>query len=291
MEHQKKLRRIDIGFLSLMALLLLEQLAVYANLYMDQSFSGWEMAGSIGAIAAIAMGLLLPVGYSVVLVFIFAVTYLVWLTTHGRSDLLEVSWLLLIPANVLVASFLNNGLIRTKNMIVRLKDLNDKNPTIDLDTGLGNKEAFADLLSKQTNLARRYPEKYDFSLAIFKIEFLPLVLESLGPERYSRFLLEISNTIQQQIRMEDSKFSIDMGRFIILCPLTDRSFFSVVAERVKNAMMSLDFQDKKGQPLKLVVRSATLGFQLDRADFFLQTDDVINALERGTETDLIAEYI
>ncbi|MNI57391.1 hypothetical protein D3C73_1124480 [compost metagenome] len=82
-----------------------------------------------------------------------------------------------------------------------------------------------------------------------------------------------------------------MGRFIILCPLTDRSFFSVVAERVKSAMMSLDFQDKKGQPLKLVVRSATLGFQLDRADFFLQTDDVINALERGTETDLIAEYI
>lgn len=282
---------MDIGFLSLMAILLLEQLAVYSNLFMDQHFSAWELATSVGSLAAIAAGLLLPVGYSVVLVFIFLVSYLVWLAIHGHSDLLGVSWLLFIPANVIVACFLNNGLIRTKNTMVRLKELNDQNPTIDLDTGLGNKEAFADMLSKQTNLAKRYPEKYDFSLAMFKIEFLPLVLESLGPERYSRFLLEIASTIQQQIRLEDSKFSIDMGRFIVLCPLTDRSFFPVVAERVKNAMMDFNFEDKKGQPLKLVVRSSTLGFQLDRAELFMRTEDVINALERGTETDLIAEYI
>ncbi len=291
MDHNKKLRSMDIGFLSLMAILLLEQLAVYSNLFMDQHFSAWELATSVGSLAAIAAGLLLPVGYSVVLVFIFLVSYLVWLAIHGHSDLLGVSWLLFIPANVIVACFLNNGLIRTKNTMVRLKELNDQNPTIDLDTGLGNKEAFADMLSKQTNLAKRYPEKYDFSLAMFKIEFLPLVLESLGPERYSRFLLEIASTIQQQIRLEDSKFSIDMGRFIVLCPLTDRSFFPVVAERVKNAMMDFNFEDKKGQPLKLVVRSSTLGFQLDRAELFMRTEDVINALERGTETDLIAEYI
>lgn len=290
-DQKRTLRNIDIGYLCLIVLLLLEQCAVYGNLYADQSFTVWEIVASLTALGAMAAGFFLPTGVSVVLVFIFAVSYLVWLATHGRSDFLEVSWLLFIPANILMASFFKNGLIRTKTIMNRLDDLNNENPSIDLYTRLGNKQAFADTLSKQSNLARRYPEKYDFSIAMFKIEFLPLVLESLGEERYSKFLLEISNTIQQQIRHEDSKFSIDMGRFIIVCPLTDRSFFPIVADRVKGAMMNMSFEDKNGQPLKLVVRAATMGFDSERIDFFLRTDDVIAALERGTETDLIAEYI
>jgi GGDEF domain-containing protein len=291
MDNKTALRNVDIGYASLIALLLVEQLVVYLNLYFNQTYSGWEIGASIGALASLLAGFFIPVGYSVVGVFLFSVTYLVWLTTHGRSNALEMTWLLIIPANVLMASFFKNRLIRTKRIIERLNDLKDTNPSIDLDTGLGNKEALADTLTKQSNLARRYNDKYDFLMAMFKIEFLPLVLESLGSERYSKFLLEISNTIQQQIRYEDSKFSIDMGRFIVLCPLTDRDFFPIVTDRIKSSMMNLSFEDKNGQLLKLVVRASILEFEKEQFDLYQRVDDVIATLERGTETDLVAEYI
>ncbi|MFF2092294.1 GGDEF domain-containing protein [Paenibacillus sp. NPDC058174] len=291
MDNKIALRNVDIGYVSLIVLLLAEQLAVYLNLYLNQSFTGWQIGASVGALVVLAAGFFIPAGFSVVFVFLFIVTYLVWLTTYGSVNILETLWLLFIPANILIATFVKYRIIRTKHILERLNALSSNTPMIDLDTGLGNKEALADTLTKQANLANRYGDKYDFSIAMFKIDFLPLVLESLGNERYSKFIIEIADTIQRQIRHEDTKFSIDAGRFIIVCPLTDRSFFPAVTDRIKNAMININFEDKRGQPLQLVVRAAILGFEREQFDLYQHVDDVIATLERGTETDLVAEYI
>ncbi|MNJ68738.1 GGDEF domain protein [compost metagenome] len=128
-------------------------------------------------------------------------------------------------------------------------------------------------------------------MAMFKIDFLPLVQESLGTQRYSNLLLELSRTIQQQIRYEDYKFSIDKGRFIILCPMTNHEFLQALTDRIKLAMMDVHFLDRKGQPLKLVIRAGAVVFQKEQFGKYKDIDAVIAALERHTETDLIGEYI
>ncbi|MNW56505.1 GGDEF domain protein [compost metagenome] len=149
----------------------------------------------------------------------------------------------------------------------------------------------ADTVIKQSNLAKRYSDSYGFCMAMFKIDFLSLIRESLGSERYNLLLLELSNIIQKQIRYEDYKFSLDEGRFIILCPMMNHDYLQMLRDRIKNAMMEHVFLDKKEQPLKLVVRTGALIFHKEQFEKYESIDGVIAALERNTETDLIGEYI
>ncbi|MNI03397.1 GGDEF domain protein [compost metagenome] len=284
-------KRITWGYGALIGLAVIQQLIVYLNVYGDQNFSTYEMIFSMASAVAILIGLLLPIGVTVVGVFLFVVSYFVWLTVYAEIDALSLSWILIIPANVLIATLIKKLLIRNKILVQRLNDLKDMNPIIDLDTTLGNKAALADTVIKQSNLAKRYSEHYGFCIAMFKIDFLSMVQESLGSDRYARLLLELSGTIQKQIRYEDYKFFIDEGRFIILCPMMNHEYLQLLTERIKTAMMDIDFMDKKDQPLKLVIRTGAVVFHKEQFDKYESIDGVIAALERKTETDLIGEYI
>jgi GGDEF domain-containing protein len=282
---------MELGYMLLVGLSMVQVLLIYLKLYMTQTYTIQDIVFSMATLFALLIGFFVPFGISVVGIFIFMVGYFVWLVTYAPVNVLTLTWLLIIPVNILIAAFIKTRLIRTQRIMERLEALKDTNPEIDLDTNLGNKDALEDAVMKQSNLARRYSEHYGFSMAMFKIEFLPLVLESLGSERYAQLLLELSNTIQQQIRYEDYKFSIEDGRFIILCPMTSREHFHVVTDRIKNAMMDLAFMDKKGLPLKLVVRAGAMEFQKEHFSHYERIDEVIAALERRTETDLVGEYI
>lgn len=291
MNRNTPMRRVELGYFLMIALVIVQELIIYWNIYEEQTLTLSEMLFSVAALIALVIGFFLSTGISAVVVFVFLVSYFVWLSTYAPINVLTVSWMLLIPANVIIAAFIRSALIRNRRFIERLEALKSSKPDIDLDTTLGNKEAFKDTLVKQSNLANRYPDQYSFCLVMFKIEFLPLVQESLGSQRYAQLLLELSQTIQGQIRFEDYKFSIDKGRFIILCPLTQPENLKNMTERIKLAMMNIPFSDKHGKPLKLVIRAGALVFQKDQFSKYADSDAVIGALERNTETDLIGEYI
>ncbi|UNK18309.1 GGDEF domain-containing protein [Paenibacillus sp. N3/727] len=291
MKNKTPIRRIELGYFLLIILVMVQELIIYWNMYLNQSFTWSDVLYSVATLAALLAGFLLPIGISTVGIFIFLVSYFVWLSTYAPVNVLTLSWILLIPANVIIAAFIRSVLIRSRRFIERLEALKTTNPEIDLETTLGNKDALADTLIKQSNLANRYADQYSFCMAMFKIEFLPLVQESLGSQRYAQLLLELSGTIQGQIRFEDYKFSLDKGRFIILCPLTKPEYLQNLTERIKLAMMDMAFTDKHGKPLKLVVRAGALVFQKEQFSKYGNIDAVIGALERNTETDLIGEYI
>ncbi|WP_419890445.1 diguanylate cyclase domain-containing protein [Paenibacillus xylanexedens] len=291
MRNKAPTRRIAWGYALLIGLALMQQLMIYLKVYMDQSYTTGDMIFSIVSLGALVLGLFLPVGVSVVTGFVYLVSYFVWLVTYADANVLVFSWWLLIPANVAVAAFIKASLLRSARVVERLQDMQDRNPEIDLDTTLGNKGALADTLIKHSNLARRYSEKYGFSIAMFKIEFLPLVMESLGSVRYAQFLLEISGTIQKQIRYEDYKFFVDRGRFVIICPMVNVEYLPLLTQRIKKAIMDLHIIDKKGNELQTVIRSGALLFQKEQFSKYEDIDAVIAALERNTETDLIGEYI
>ncbi|MBY0115783.1 diguanylate cyclase [Paenibacillus sp. FSL L8-0435] len=291
MRNKAPTRRIAWGYALLIGLALMQQLMIYLKVYMDQSYTTGDMIFSIMSLGALVFGLFLPVGVSVVAGFVYLVSYFVWLVTYADANVLVFSWWLLIPANVAVAAFIKVSLLRSARVVERLQDMQDRNPEIDLDTTLGNKGALADTLIKHSNLARRYSEKYGFSIAMFKIEFLPLVMESLGSVRYAQFLLEISGTIQKQIRYEDYKFFVDRGRFVIICPMVNVEYLPLLTQRIKKAIMDLHIIDKKGNELQTVIRSGALVFQKEQFSKYEDIDAVIAALERNTETDLIGEYI
>ncbi|WP_411735570.1 diguanylate cyclase domain-containing protein [Paenibacillus sp. M2] len=291
MKNKAPTRRIAWGYALLIGLALMQQLMIYLKVYMDQSYTTGDMIFSMVSLGALVFGLFLPVGVSVVAGFVYLVSYFVWLVTYADANVLVFSWWLLIPANVAVAAFIKASLLRSARVVERLQDMQDRNPEIDLDTSLGNKGALADTLIKHSNLARRYSEKYGFSIAMFKIEFLPLVMESLGSVRYAQFLLEISGTIQKQIRYEDYKFFVDRGRFVIICPMVNVEYLPLLTQRIKKAIMDLQIIDKKGNELQTVIRSGALVFQKEQFSKYDDIDAVIAALERNTETDLIGEYI
>lgn len=291
MRNKAPILRMAWGYAILIGLAVIQQLLVYLKLYLNQSYTLIDVVFSIAALGALVVGFVIPVGVSVVIGFIYLVSYFVWLVTYADVNVISFSWWLLLPANVAVAAFIKVGLVRSARVMERLQELQDRNPEVDLDTSLGNREAFADTVIKQSNLAKRYSDQYGFSMAMFKIEFLSLVQESLGSVRYAQFLQELSNTIQKQIRYEDYKFYVDRGRFVILCPMTNADFLPEMTKRIRDAMMNLQFIDKKGNELQTVIKSGALVFQKEQFDKYEHVDAVIAALERNTETDLIGEYI
>ncbi|WP_431809606.1 diguanylate cyclase domain-containing protein [Brevibacillus agri] len=291
MNNNSPTRKMEIGYAILFLLTAFQEALVYVQVYWKQAYTLTEFVLSMAILLALLLGFTVPMGVSVVLIFVYMVSYTVWLATYAESSFIVYAWMLVIPTNVLVAAFIRSYLIRSKRIVERLEELKEINPIIDLDTTLGNKEALAETVAKQSNLAKRYEDKYSFCMAMFKIEFLPLVQEALGSERYAQLLLELSNTIQKQIRFEDYKFSLDEGRFVILLPMTNKDYLQRLTGRIKNAMMDVSFTDKKGRPLELVIRSGALVFQKDQFSQYEQIDNVIAALERNAELDLIGEYI
>ncbi|MFB5269789.1 GGDEF domain-containing protein [Paenibacillus enshidis] len=285
------LKGVVWGYILLIAIALLQEQFVFLDIYLTQSYTIQDLLFNAAVLVALVAGLLLPVGVSVVGIFVFLVCYLVWLATFAPPEVLAISSFLLIPANVLAATLIKTYLIRSSRFLERMDDMERKNPQVDPHTALGNKDAFADAIVKQSNLARRHPSRYGFCVAMFKIEFLPLVQESLGSQGYAAFLLNLSDTIQKQLRYEDYKFFIDNGRFVIICPMTPAEFLESLTDRIKKAMMDVPFTDLKGRPLKLVIRSGALVFHPDQFSKYENTDGVVAALERNTETDLIGEYI
>lgn len=171
MRNKAPILRIAWGYASLIGLAVIQQLVVYLKIYMNQSYTTLDVVFSIVSLAALILGFVIPVGVSVVAGFIYLVSYFVWLVTYADVSVLTFSWWLLIPANVAVAAFIKASLVRNARVMERLQELQERNPEIDLDTSLGNKDALADTLVKQSNLARRYSEQYGFSMAMFKIEF------------------------------------------------------------------------------------------------------------------------
>ncbi|MGC6589406.1 GGDEF domain-containing protein [Paenibacillus sp. Dod16] len=291
MENKKLIQRMVWGYVLLIGLALLQELLLYINVFRDSSFTLLELGFSVGCLAALLLGFLVPPGVSVVSIFVYIVAYFVWLTTYAEVDVLSISWLWLLPANVAAATFIKSGLIRNKRLMERLEELQRRNPEVDLATSLGNKGAFKETLIKQSNLANRYSDTYNFCLAMFKIEFLPMVRESLGSQGYAQLLASLSEGIRNHIRYEDYKFGLDEGRFVVLLPMTNQEYLKALTDRIKHALMDMPFQDRKGGELKLVIRTGALVFAKEQFSKHEDADAVIAALERNTETDLIGEYI
>lgn len=279
------------GYTLLTLLLILQQAGIFMHVSQEQGFTTMEFLISSLSLVALLLGFLVPGGITAVCVFVFMVAYFVWLVTLADMNWITLQSFLWIPGSMVVASVIREGLIQQKRLAQRMEDLRLRNPEVDFDTSLGNTEAFRDTLIKQTNLANRYSDQYHFCIAIFKIEFLPLVRETLGSGGYAELLLELSDTIQTHIRYEDYKFYVDKGRFIVIFPLTKKEHLRSLTERIKNALMDVTLLSRRDKELNLIIRSGALVFSKDQFNDYEDYEAVLAALERNAETDLIGEYI
>ena len=279
------------GYTLLTLLLILQQAGILMHVSQEQGFTTMEFLISSLSLVALLLGFLVPGGITAVCVFVFMVAYFVWLVTLADMNWITLQSFLWIPGSMVVASVIREGLIQQKRLAQRMEDLRLRNPEVDFDTSLGNTEAFRDTLIKQTNLANRYSDQYHFCIAIFKIEFLPLVRETLGSGGYAELLLELSDTIQTHIRYEDYKFYVDKGRFIVIFPLTKKEHLRSLTERIKNALMDVTLLSRRDKELNLIIRSGALVFSKDQFNDYEDYEAVLAALERNAETDLIGEYI
>lgn len=279
------------GYTLLTLLLILQQVGIFMHVSQEQGFTASELLISSLSLVALLLGFLVSGGITAVCVFVFMVAYFVWLVTLADKNWITLQSFLWIPGSMVVASVIREGLIQQKRLAQRMEDLRLRNPEVDFDTTLGNTEAFKDTLIKQTNLANRYSDQYHFCIAMFKIEFLPLVRETLGSGGYAELLLELSDTIQTHIRYEDYKFYVDKGRFIVIFPLTKKEHLRSLTERIKNALMDVKLLSRRDKELNLIIRSGALVFSKDQFNEYEDYEAVLAALVRNAETDLIGEYI
>lgn len=94
MKKSTPLRRVEFGYFLLIALAVVQQLFIFWNIYVNQSFTFTEFLFSVGTLAALLIGFFLPVGVSTVAAFVYLVTYFVWLSTLAPVNALTLSWIL-----------------------------------------------------------------------------------------------------------------------------------------------------------------------------------------------------
>lgn len=279
------------GYTLLTLLMILQQAGIFMQVSKEQGFTTMELLISSLSLISLLLGFLVPGGVTAVCVFVFTVAYFVWLVTLAEVNWITLQSFLWIPGSMVVASVIRDGFIQQKRLDQRIEVLRLRNPEVDVDTSLGNTDAFKDTLVKQTNLANRYSDQYHFCIAMFKIEFLPLVRETLGSQGYAELLLELSDTIQTHIRYEDYKFYVDKGRFVVIFPLTKKEYLRSLTKRIKNALMDVKLVSRRDKDLNLIIRSGALVFSKDQFSGYEDFEAVLAALERNAETDLIGEYI
>ncbi|GAE05984.1 putative diguanylate cyclase [Paenibacillus sp. JCM 10914] len=127
MRKTTPLRRVELGYFLLIALAMIQQLFIFWNIYLHQDYTMTEFMFSIATLAALLIGFFLPVGVSTVLLFLFLVTYFVWLSTLAPINLLTLSWILVLPANTVAAIVIKLALVRSRRFIRRLEQLRRTN--------------------------------------------------------------------------------------------------------------------------------------------------------------------
>lgn len=273
------------AYVVLIGIASLQQVVLYLHSHVHGSYQLTELLLLIGSLMALAAGLLLSTGKTIICVGVFLIAYPIWLISYSKIGAWNLFWLLLIPGNAIIASCIQS-LLRRESPAESLYGPQSTSPGLKLCTNLGNKEALAEAVMRHSNLARRFPECYSLCIMMFKVEPQPSDTESLDSVSCARLLMDLSNSIHRELRFDDYTFFIGEGRFVILCPMMNEDYIQLLIGRLKRALMEVEYINSQGQRIQIIVRSGAMVFQLEQWEQYQCIDTVISELEHHSRTDL-----
>jgi diguanylate cyclase (GGDEF)-like protein len=116
--------------------------------------------------------------------------------------------------------------------------------TLDKKTGLYNHGFFQNRLVEEMERAERY--KTDLTLMILDLDHFKQVNDTHGHMKGDEVLIQIAETLRQQIRTYDIPARFGGEEFMVILPETDCKSAVIVAERIRKSIQKLSFTSSKG---------------------------------------------
>lgn len=145
--------------------------------------------------------------------------------------------------------------------------------TVDLLTGLYNRQAIFDKLRELVNLANRYKE--DFSLILLNVDHLKNVNDRYGHIAGDKVLEQIGTLIRDNIRNTDVAGRYAGDEFTIVLPKTDLSSSWVAAERLRSLIEKTEFKDSVANVFAMTVSQGLVSWE--------RNDDVNSLISRADQ--------
>lgn len=279
---------IGIGTFLLSAMMF--QLIIYLFVYQTQSytFNMFLLTISIflGSFIGFFFGVLAGFVY-IGLFFLFAIGIAVFVPEAVNAFAYFV--LFFVPFVTIVAAYTHQSYQKEQQLLISLQEKSEQIPSVDSLTELNTLQPLVDLLIKQSHLAKRY-DYYTFSVAMIRIDFLETTKNILGQESYRLLLREISQILKSEIRIEDYKFTITEGTFIIVLPLTMKQHFQVIDERIKVRFDSIELLDRNHKKFKPTMKTGVIMYESQKFEDFQKFEKIFLELQKQTEVDITAEY-
>lgn len=288
--NKRNLESYEASYLALITFIIVQVFLVFVNIYITQKFTIVFFTIVVVELISILFSYFAGIVPAAVFSIVYIVGYIVY-AVNGNSNINLVGYILMffVPLSTVVAGNMNRTRKKVINDLVKLNELEEMQLKMDPHTNLENEIAFKEVLSKQSNLAYRYPE-YNFSAVMFRLEFIDTLRALLDVKEFSYLLEKIAEIIQNCIREEDYKFIVNNNRFVIITPLTSSEGIAPARRRILEGVEQLNIKDENGEAVNIVLKTGGIDYSKDKHDMFKEYKGVLLALQKATEVDIYSEY-
>lgn len=243
---QKKIFQIEV--LVLLLVILFTFLVFYSFIVEDLTFLGIVLYSLIILMMSITYFLGFIKGVSISLFAIILIGIYIGFKTLNVDNFsinLYIPLLISIPVGSFLLGSISEALMEMKIKHEKCEKMHNYLIRTDEITGFGNDKDFLMDLEIEMAKAKRY--KQPLVVGIFEIQYFN-ELKTLYPTGVDKLFKELSNVINEVVRIEDQKYRIDKDKVALIIPYTDIKGGKILKSRLKEKIKLIEIkntQDKK----------------------------------------------
>ncbi|GAB6169759.1 diguanylate cyclase [Clostridium carnis] len=157
-------------------------------------------------------------------------------------------WIVAIPLTAAIMVYLSRVLIYLQDEVILLKKSNRELKMIDELTGIRNIKAFINDIPIYISMNRRY--KLPVTLMVVRFKYSDQLKRVVGKKNFKDVLVEVSENINNCLRVEDRKYILDENTFGYIL-ITNELGSEVVKDRVKKRIKNIDFKNNIEKNIKI----------------------------------------
>lgn len=254
----KEMERKRLIFYQMMMLFLTGGMMLYTALYQDQ----WQLYDyamlslfSVISILGYFKGTVLAIGMNVLILVIYGLALILQSYWLGDISLqLNYSWIIAMPLGALLTGNIGEILAKTQKRL-ELYEINcEKMNLVDFATGFGNSKSFFEDFAAELAESKRY--QYPVTIGMIEILYFDELTEIYKGD-VSSVVKRLAETLDQMMRVEDSKYRLDEKTFGIMLPHTDLQGALILRKRIKEGLLDgVALQAENNAHIKFEIKMA-----------------------------------
>lgn len=180
-------------------------------------------------------GTVQAIGVNVIVLVVYGLVLIIQSYWLGDISLqLNYGWLVAIPLGALLAGSIGEVLDKTQKRL-ELYEVNcERMNLVDFATGFGNSKSFAEDFAAELAESKRY--QYPVTIGMIEILYFDELIEIYKGD-VSSVVKRLAETLDQMMRVEDSKYRFDEKTFGIMLPHTDLQGALILRKRIKEGLL------------------------------------------------------